>query len=253
MNKKELSAVSLAIILVLLFISSILFFRYNSQGIISTFTTGVQRIIGTKTNKNFSDSKFVPSTAEIDSLDICNLDIKVNSEEIELIPAAQANANSNIKRFTYKTKSDLADKIGSIDIACVSFEPALKQLKTTLETADKQNPDKIKEVFGMKYAEILKLDDKSLYRLFLVKRNTTNTECKQLDNPAIIGTIHSIVEKKLDNQYVDCTYTLNDNNGGVTRVVKYKYLFDKDSKYLLQIGESDADLITDDLLIINRL
>jgi hypothetical protein len=258
MNKKELSHVPIALLIIALFIGSFVFYRFNSEAIWNNLKTTISKVSGNANNKNLGDSKFLPTAVNVDSLDNCNIDIKLNDSKLELIPGAPASTNPNVKRFTYKSKETKVikdePKVGSIDVSCVGFETTIKQLATTIDTANKTEPAKITQLFGMPFEELSKLDGKSLYRLFITKR-AGEGECKEVEKTTNVASISTELESRIDSKYIDCNYPYKDNTGAVSRTIKYKYLFDKNSKFILQLGESDADLLGVDnqILLINKL
>ncbi len=258
MNKKDLSHLPLALLIVALFVGSFIFLRFNSEAINNNIKSITSKVAVNTGNKNLGNSKFIPAVGTVDSLDNCNVDIKLNSSKLEQVPGAPASTNPNVKRFTYKSidtkKTDNEEKVGSVDIACVGLENTIKQLTSTIDTANKQDPAKITELFGMPADQLAKLDAKSLYRLFIIKRATAG-ECSESEKTSEIKSVSSELESRMDKKYVDCEYKYKNNEGVVARIIKYKYLFDKDSKFVLQVGESDADTlgINEQFLLINKI
>jgi hypothetical protein len=257
MNKKQLTVIPLAIIIIALFVGSFIYFRFNSDSIINSIKSGISKGTGVNPIKNLGDSRFVATAATVDSLDNCNIDIKLNNSKLEIVPGA-ANTNANVRRFTYKSKDTLnvndEQKVGSVDIACVGFENTMKQLISTISTANQQDPNKITQIFGLSFGQLTKLENKELYRLFIIKRGQPG-DCNESDKINEIGAVSSDLEKRLETKFVDCTYKYKDNEGVENRIIKYKYLIDKDSKFILNLGESDADTlkIQDQFLLINKI
>jgi hypothetical protein len=253
-RKNEYWLVSIAFIIILLITFSNIYIK-SSQDSISSITNKIENLLGFSSNQNFSNSSFIPLKEPYEKLDLCNLEIKQNKNEIEKIPVSQnnqINPSFKLERVTFKTKDDLSQKQGGIDLACISFEPLITQLKQTLKTTNDQNPAKLKEVFGLNYDELIKLDKHDLYRNFLIKREAKDV-CLELNNIKEVSTLQTKVQDKFDSKYVECIYKNTDNNGEVSRTVKFKYFIDKQSQFLLQIGESDADIIQKELLLINKV
>jgi hypothetical protein len=257
MNKKQLTVLPLALLIIALFVGSFVYYRFNSEVVSNSIRTAISKVSGTNPNKNLGDSKFVATAATIDSLDNCNIDIKLNDSKLEIVPGA-ANNNPNVRRFTYKSKETLTvneeQKVGSVDVACVGFENTMKQLISTISTANQQDPNKITQIFGVSYGQLTKLENQELYRLFLLKRGQPG-ECSESEKISEVGAISSDLEKRLNKKFIDCTYKYKDNEGVENKIIKYKYLLDKDSKFILNLGESDADTlkIQDQFLLINKI
>ena len=247
--KREFVVVSLAVLVLFLFISSILFLRFNSNAVVATFKKIPESIVKINSKKNLNNSTFVPEKALLNQLKNCGVEVKADLNSLKIV--TRPEDSSSVERFTLQEDiaNDIDQKIGSFDIICIEFDKSFEQLRLTLNNVNAQNPETIKNFFGASLEEVLKLDKKELYKTFLVKRSQ-NKECNVKTNIVNYKYIQSKVEATLDDSYIECIYNQKDKDGKLLRVVNIDYLFDKSSKFIIQIGNADADNIFDKLLLI---
>jgi hypothetical protein len=246
--KRELVVVSFALLALAFFISSVLFLRYNSTTVFNKVQETANMIITKGEKKNFSNQTFIPEKVSLNTLNKCGIEAKADLSAMTVVSKPDPS-NVNIERVTLQEIKDSDEKVGSFDVICIDFEKSFEQLLVTLNNANKQDPNIIKNFFGSPLEEVLKLDKKDLYRNFLVKRSQTK-ECKETQGLKNYRFLQSKVEAKLDDKYIECVYNQKDQQGNLARIVNVDFLFDKNSKFMIQLGNADAEKIFDKLLLI---
>jgi hypothetical protein len=246
--KRELVVVSFALLALMFFVSSVLFLRFNSTTVFNKVQETANMIINRGEKKNFNNSTFIPEKVSLNSLNKCGIEAKADLTTLNVVSKPDPS-NTNIERVTFQEIKEGEEKVGSFDIICIDFAKSFEQLLVTLNNANKQDPAIIKNFFGSPLEDVLKLDKKDLYRTFLVKRSQTK-ECKESEGLKNYRFLQSRVESKLDNKFIECIYNQKDQQGNLLRIVNVDFLFDKDSKFMVQLGNADADKIFDKLLLI---
>jgi hypothetical protein len=250
-NDKLINIASVIIILISIGAICLSFFNIQNLKTYSINETTFQSN-DKKLEKRMQDSE-IEVAGQLES---CKVNILINKSKFELIPGALKSIDLNTERYTYKTleiktiKNE--SKIGSLDINCIGFENTMNKLKNTVETANKETPEKVSQMFQMSYEKFSKLEDKEKYKLFIIKRSGKD-ECQELDKSDEIMAIRSDLGKRFDLKYIYCKYPYIDNDGNVTKIINYKYLFAKDSSFILQIGDTDILNLEDQYLLTNNL
>lgn len=228
MKFKELILISLGFIVLLLFITSVVFLKFNLSPVAKAISERVSQPLN-KFNKSFNDSKFLPKDLVPPGIEECNAAVKVDKINVDY----EYGGNDNAKRLTLVQKGSTAS---GVEIMCVKLDQLVANLKTNIEKYYKTDNAKAASFFGGPKEQIYTLKNKDLYALYLVKLNDANKTCTINKDLKKIESIQTDLENLYQDEFINCDINSKQKDGS-PRFVNYRYLFSKDEQKMLQIAE----------------
>ena len=240
MKKKELILVSLGFIIVLILIISVTYIRYRGKDFGKGIIGQASKIFAND-KKNFNDSRFSPTKEPVSYLNKCKATIKYDNA---LLQETNTNDTTTIERTLLTTSS----KKSGVDILCIDMPNIANQIKTIINRQYDKSAEETQKILGINKDEFSKKLEKDIYQLYLV-RNVENN-CQIKNNLVNLRSIHSKLETDYSSDYVDCDVTKKTEGGDTT--YNYRYLFSKDEKFVLQLGEVNSSEVKNSYLVFKE-
>jgi hypothetical protein len=228
MKFKELTLISLGFIVLLLFIISVVFLKFNLSPVANAINERISQPLA-RTNKSFSNSKFLPKGIVPPGIEECNATVKVDTTNVDY----EYGVNENAKRLTLVQKGQNSS---GVELLCVNMPSLVANLKTNIDKYYLQDAKKATEFFGAAKEEIYKISDKDLYALYLIKLNNTEKNCTMKKELSKVESIQTELEALYQDDYINCDINSKQKNGDA-RFVNYRYFFSKDNQKMLQVAE----------------
>jgi hypothetical protein len=228
MKFKELILISLGFIVLLLFITSVVFLKFNLSPVAKAISERVSQPLNTS-KKSFNDSKFLPKELVPPGIEECNTSVKVDKTNVEY----EYGGNDSAKRLTLVQKGQ---STSGVEIMCVKLEQLVANLKTNIDKYYLSDPAKATAFFGGPKEQVYTLSNKDLYALYLVKLNDTSKNCTIRKDLKAVEAIQTELESLYQDEYLNCDINSKQKDGSA-RFVNYRYFFTKDNQRMLQVAE----------------
>ena len=233
MKFKEFVFVSLSFVLLLSLILGTVFMKFNYYGPVMSVKLQADKALRTLaggSNKAFADSEFIPKSYVLPGDDNCGVSIKLDKETSQTRNSGNESANRIvIQNSKYPGAGG--------EVICVKVEALEKSLKTNIDKNFTQDKAKGEQFFGMTKDELYKMNIKDIYFTYLSKLSDADKICAKKSDLKNIDTIQSKSEKYYQPEYLACDIKVKNEKNEITKILSYNYLFDKESKYMLQLGK----------------